>query len=264
MVALQTSLSGLDAWRMASLMMIAPNLLVVVGLLARANLRTPHGVPTASGPGPTLRLLARARVARVFHASYFTAAAAAILVVQAEGAWAPTLLHRDYGLSVADSAVAVGLVILLAAPIGHLGAGRAIAASRRETKWPHGPILLGLAGTLLSALLLLSSSHLLVTLVALAGFSVGGGFAAAAALIGLQPAFPAEQRFIANTLFLGAVTLAGYGLGPLLAGMLSDSFGHEQLALSLTLVTAGACAVAVPACVLGRLMPLRRPLATGG
>src|SRR3546814_13240218 len=81
-------------------------------------------------------------------------------------------------------------------------------------------------------------------MLALAGFSAGGGFAAAAALIGLQPVIPAEQRFVANTLFIGAVTLAGYGIGPWLTGILSDSLGHHELAVSLAMVTAAAFAAA--------------------
>jgi MFS family permease len=154
--------------------------------------------------------------------------------------------------------MAVGVLIFVAAPIGHLGAGRAIAAFGRETAWPHALILLGLAVTVASALALLQASHLVVGILALAGFSIGGGFAAAAALIGLQSAFPAEQRFVANTLFLGAVTLVGYGVGPLVTGMLSDRLGHEELALALGVVTGGAFAVAAPAALVGRRVPLRR------
>jgi MFS family permease len=261
LIAVQANLAGLAPWRVASLAMILPNLVLALALLGRANLKAPHAAAPTAGLGPTLRVLSRARL---FHASYLVAAAAAIVVVQAEGAWAPTLLHRDYGLSVAGSAMAVGVIVLVAAPIGHLGAGRAVAAMKREATWPHGLVLLGLAATLLSAVLLLQASHLIVALAALAGFSVGGGFAAAAALIGFQPAFPAEQRFVANTLFLGAVTLAGYGLGPLLTGMLSDSLGHSELTLSLAILTGGACAVAALASLIGRRSPLGDPAAARG
>ncbi|WP_431869623.1 MFS transporter [Allosphingosinicella sp.] len=265
LMATQLNVADLEPWRLASLAMVAPNLLLALALLAKSDVRAPYAASPAAGLGPTLRGMSRARL---FHASYFLTAAAAIIVVQAEGAWAPTLLHRDYGLSVADSAMAVGLIVLFAAPLGHLGAGRVVAALRHRTAWPHGLILLGLAVALASALILLRASHLVVAMLALAGFSAGGGFAAAAALIGLQPVIPAEQRFVANTLFIGAVTLAGYGIGPWLTGILSDSLGHHELAVSLALVTAAAFAAAALASIVGRRSPLpaagASPLAPGG
>lgn len=253
-LATQLSIAGLEPWRLASLAMIAPNLLLALALLAKSHLRAPHAVSPMAGLLPTLRHMNRDRL---FHASYFAAAAAAIIVVQAEGAWAPTLLHRDYGFSVADSAMAVGVIVLVSAPLGHLGAGRLVATLGRDMAWPHGLILLGLLLTLVSALVLVQASHLAAAVLALIGFSVGGGFAVAAALIGLQSSVPAEQRFVANTLFIGAVTLAGYGLGPWITGILSDRLGHDELALSIALITSGAFAVAVLACLVGRVSPLQ-------
>jgi MFS family permease len=249
LIATQLHIADLESWRLASLAMIAPNFLLALALLAKSGMRVSHAASPTAGLRPTLRGMGRARG---FHASYFITAAAAIVVLQAEGAWAPTLLHRDYGLSVADSAMAVGLIVLVAAPLGHLGAGRVVAALGRGTSWPHGLILLGLVVTLASALILPQASHIVVAMLALAGFSAGGGFAAAAALIGLQSVIPAEQRFVANTLFIGAVTLAGYGIGPWLTGILSDGLGRQELAFSLALVTGGAFVTAALASLVGR------------
>lgn len=249
LIATQLDVADLEPWRLASLAMIAPNVLLALALLAKSDVRAPYAASPTAGLGSTLRGMGRARG---FHASYFITAAAAIVVLQAEGAWAPTLLHRDYGLSVADSAMAVGLIVLVAAPLGHLGAGRVVAALGRGTAWPHGLILLGLVVTLASALILLQASYVVVAMLALGGFSIGGGFAAATALIGLQSVIPAEQRFVANILFIGAVTLAGYGIGPWLTGILSDGLGPQELAFSLALVTGGAFAMAVLASLVGR------------
>src|SRR3546814_19381479 len=127
-----TQLNGavFESWGLASLAMVAPNLLLAVGLLAKSDVRAPYAASPAAGLGPTLRGMSRARL---FHASYFLTAAAAIIVVQAEGAWAPTLPPRDYGLSVADSAMAVGPIVLFAAPPGPPGAGRVVAALRPQS-----------------------------------------------------------------------------------------------------------------------------------
>lgn len=239
----------LEPWRVASLAMVAPNVLLALALLARSGLRVPFNSAASGRLVPTLHGLVRAPV---IHASYFVVAAAAIVIVQAGGAWAPTVLYRDFGLGVADSAMAVGLIVLIAAPLGHLGAGRFAARRPGGHPWPHAPILVGLAATLVSAFALVNASTLAGAALALAGFCAGGGFAAAAALIGLQPMFPAEQRFTANTLFLSSVTLVGYGVGPLLTGLLSDRLGHDELRLALLLVTVGALAVAALAGLIGR------------
>jgi MFS transporter, Spinster family, sphingosine-1-phosphate transporter len=253
---------ALDPWRIASLVMIAPNLLLAAALIAKSGLRTPAGASPQGRLAPPLRTLARAPVVS---ACYFLTAAAAIVIVQAGGAWAPTILYREFGLSVADSAMAVGLIVLVAAPLGHLSAGRVAARWTTEGVWPHSLMLLGLVVTLLSALALNGAANLMVAVPALAAFCAGGGFAAAAALIGFQPMFPAEQRFAANTLFLSTVTLVGYAVGPLVTGLLSDSLGHEELRLALTLVTAGAFAAAGLAAFVGRcFLPDPEPRETSG
>src|SRR3546814_21074624 len=136
-----TQLNGavFESWGLASLAMVAPNLLLAVGLLAKSDVRAPYAASPAAGLGPTLRGMSRTRL---FHASYFLTAAAAIIVVQAEGPWAPTLLPRDYGLSVSDSPLAAGLIVLFAAPPCPLGAGRVVAAFRHRSPVsprPHEP-----------------------------------------------------------------------------------------------------------------------------
>lgn len=240
---------ALEPWRVASLAMVAPNILLALVLLGKSRLRVPFNAVASGRLVPTLRGLARAPVV---HASYFIVAAAAIVIVQAGGAWAPTVLYREFGLDVAESAMAVGLIVLVAAPLGHLSAGWLSARRSEDQLWPHAPILLGLGTTLAAAIALAVASTLAGAALALAVFCAGGGFAAAAALIGLQPMFPAEQRFTANTLFLSSVTLVGYGVGPLLTGLLSDRLGHDELRLALLLVTAGALIVAALAGLIGR------------
>ncbi|WP_158274642.1 MFS transporter [Sphingosinicella humi] len=240
---------ALEPWRVASLAMVAPNVLLALVLLGKSRLRVPFNAVASGRLVPTLRGLARAPVV---HASYFVVAAAAIVIVQAGGAWAPTVLYRDFGLDVAESAMAVGLIVLVAAPLGHLSAGWLSARRPEDQRWPHAPILVGLGTTLAAAIALAAASSLAGAALALAAFCAGGGFAAAAALIGLQPMFPAEQRFTANTLFLSSVTLVGYGVGPLLTGLLSDRLGHDELRLALLLVTAGALIVAALAGLIGR------------
>src|SRR3546814_8885327 len=105
LMATQLNVADLEPWRLASLAMVAPNLLLALALLAKSDVRAPYAASPAAGLGQTLRGMSRARL---FHASCFLPAAAAIIVVQVGGPWAPTLLHRDYGLSVSDSALAVG------------------------------------------------------------------------------------------------------------------------------------------------------------
>lgn len=245
--------TGIEAWRLATLAIVLPNFLVAFALLRRSSMPVPLTPSSAHGLARTWRTMARSPG---FFLSYFITAAAAIVIVQAEGAWAPTILHRRFGWGVADSAMAVGVIVLLCAPLGHLAAGRVVARRAGAQAWPHGLIAAGLVLTLLSALLLLKTSHVGLALIALGGFSAGGGFAAAAALIGLQSMVIAEQRFAANTIFLSTVTMTGYGLGPWLTGVVSDNLGDHDLRLALALITLGAATVAGLGALAGRFVKL--------
>ncbi len=236
-MALSAWLPDLAPWRLSGLALLIPNL-ILIGLFLRRGASAV--APTlSSGLAETLRHVAgRARAVLVWTA----AGCGMIVVVQACAAWAPSILHRQFGVSVGASGIVVGLITLGAAPLGHLGAGRLL--SRSPAAFRHSGPLLALAA-LLSAVfagLVAASTAEALTVAALAGLMAASGFGAALVLIRIQPFFPLGLRRGANSLFLAATTTFGAAAGPAITGLVSDHVAPDgaQLPLALAIVTAGA------------------------
>ncbi|KSB87747.1 hypothetical protein AS593_00530 [Caulobacter vibrioides] len=246
---------GHAPWRVAVILLTLPNLLLVALLAWRLR-----GLKPADENGPGLgRALARIAARPAGLGLHFLASGGVILVVQAAGAWAPSIVNRACGLGPAASALLVGAVVLVAAPSGHLAAGWLMDRRLRAGGGPAAVLAGGLALAALGAALLAGARSPAGAAGALFLITAGGGGAALAALAGLQPLSPAALRPPMNGLYLAFVTVAGLGFGPLLTGMVSDRLfaGPQGLAMALALVTALAAALAVLAASLGA-RPWRR------
>lgn len=247
-------LAGLDDWRAVSLALVAPNLLIA-GLLVAAGLRWPPPAAPAShgGLGSALRSAARRPAA---FATIALTGAACVLVVQAAGAWTPSLLNRAFALSPAASAAAFGLIVLIFAPLGHLAAGWLMASRAGRRKGP-APFIAA-AGVLAAACAAaLPVAGRLEALALIAGLTACGGLAAAAALIGLQAMTEPPLRPAMGALFLAVISVAGVAGGPWLTGMLSDLLqggGGSGLTQALALTAAGGSVAGIGLCLAaGRL-----------
>src|SRR3546814_17159998 len=71
LMATQLNVADLEPWRLASLAMVAPNLLLALALLAKSDVRAPYAASPAAGLGPTLRGMSRSSP---FPSSYFLTA----------------------------------------------------------------------------------------------------------------------------------------------------------------------------------------------
>lgn len=240
---------GHAPWRAAILLLTLPNL-VLVALLAWRVRGRDEAVPRGQGLAQALAHLAARPAGLGLH---FLAAGAVILLVQAAAAWAPSIVNRACGLTPAASALLAGLVVLGAAPAGHLGGGWLLDQRRKAG---GGPALVVAAGALLAvlgALLLSRAGSPATAAAALFLITAGGGAAALAALAGLQPLSPPHLRPAMNGLYLAFVTVAGLGFGPLLTGLLSDRLfsGPHGLAMALAAVMTAAGSLAGLAAFLG-------------
>ena len=235
---------GIAPWRLASLGLLLPNLILAAYLLmiGRAKAAPPLAHAEPGGLGMALWQMAGAPRAFVGH---FAASAGAVMIAQAVGAWAPSLLNRRFDMTTAQSAIIVGFVVLICAPLGHLSAGRFAARQAFHMRGPAGGMALGSIGALLSSLALAASSDEATTVAALAGLVATGGFAAATSLIGLSPILKKGNRMAAMAVFFATTTLVGYGAGPLLTGILSDHMGGDahELGLALAMVIAVSAAI---------------------
>ncbi len=234
--------SGLDAWRVLFFLSALPNLAVAVALLLADREGQTVGAP---GRRPSMLLaLEQMRVAPLVFAAHLLAAGCVIVLIQAASAWLPTLLQRALSLSAARSGVVSGLIVMIGAPLGHLGGGGVTDFCRRTGRPPSLVIILSLALCVIGAGLLCAPPSLTTIGAGFFLLTVFGGMAAVVFLALYQPMLSTAHG-ASNAVFFAATTLIGVGLGPPVIGLLSDRvFGPGQLgkALFCTTLAAGLAA----------------------
>ncbi len=239
-------------WRVAALVMLIPNLLLAVAFLTR-RATGPMPVPVRSGGG-VLDALRRVGERPLSLFLYMAAACGMVMIVQSLAAWSPSIIGRQFSMDPASAAVLVGAVTLIAAPAGHLLAGRSGTSRQFRLQGP-GPALGVSAALAVPSAIGLSlaptpglAAACLVVLIA------SSGFGAAMALIGFQGLAPAPLQRGMNSLFLVLVTVFGTAAGPMITGLVSDGIASSGLGLSLALaiVVTGAAVVVIVAVLSGR------------
>lgn len=241
LVAGQT-VAGLSPWRSASLIPVLLNIGLIIGLLWKARGRRMISAEPTLGLRTAVSWLGGDGRA-VF--GLMGASAGCVLSIQATGAWMPSILARAHELSSGHAGIAIGVVVLVAAPAGHLTAGWLLGLERMKARGP-APVMAGaLAVSVLAALGLMATTWLPMTLACLSLLVASSGMAGASALIGLQPLTPDPIRGGVNAIFLATVSVVGVGLGPWVTGMVSDRSVDTQFGLATSL----ACVVMVVAAV---------------
>lgn len=235
-------LTPLAPWQALLVLAALPNLALAI-LVLRIR-PTPQATASAQAsrglPGPSLRSalawIGRRRKAYLPHAA---AATAAVLMTQTLTAWAPTFYVRSFGFTPAESGLRLGFLVLIAAPLGHAAGGLALDRLRSAGHAAAAPLLLALGLILAVPVTALASlsPDLSLSLLGFAGLVALLGFTSPPGLAGIQILTPQRLRGRVNALFIATVNLAGFGLGPLLVGLLSDHlFGEAGLGLALLAV----------------------------
>jgi MFS family permease len=231
---------GLEAWRVLFFLSALPNLLVACGLLLADGRETARTERAPTRPASGLSALGQMRGRSAAFGLHLLGAGFVIVLIQAASAWMPTLLQRELALSPARSGVVAGLIVLVGAPLGHLGGGALTDLCRRSGR----PPALVLAAAMV---LCVVGAGLLCVTPTLAGIAAGfflltvfGGLAAVVFLAMYQPMLTTAHG-ASNAVFFAAVTLIGVGLGPPVIGVLSDRvFGPDQLGKALFCTTLAA------------------------
>lgn len=243
------ALDGLAQWRLVYAALSVPGLVLALVLVAR---RDPRRAMRAKGSG--MRAASRwAWGQRAAVGPHLIAACAAILLTQAATAWIPSVFQRTLAFSPAEAALTTGVVVLIAAPLGHLSGGWLVDRLAQRGRSP-GLVIIG--GLLLAAgfgTLLGLARNPEIAVLAYGGLSVALGAAALAALAGLQPLVPAGLRGGVTALYLAAVSLVGLGLGPPLVGLISDEAfpSAEGLGQALASVIVVAAVIGGAAALMG-------------
>ncbi|WP_233840210.1 MFS transporter [Dyella sp. 2HG41-7] len=242
--------SAFAHWRLLFLVMAAPNLVLIAMLLIRVE---PFTAPQPSRKPIFQQMLASFSARPGMLSAYLCGAAASVLVVQTIGAWAPSVLHRELGLTPATAALVFGASLLVASPFGHFLAG--ILVDKRGEKLPPTSIVAGgllLTIPVIAVIPFITSPAAACLLLALA--SLIGGTAAVAALAGLPSLLDPALHDAGLRVFLSFITVVGVALGPYMAGVVSDGLGigGHGLSLALSRVCIGAAAIGIVAALLAR------------
>lgn len=242
--------TGLAHWRLLFLLMAAPNLVLIALLLRRPEQATPPLPPVRDVFG---QMLASFRQQPTVLSTYLCGAGASVLVVQTVGAWAPSVLHREQGLTVALASLVFGVALLIASPLGHFLAG--VLVDRRANRQPPTAIVAAALLCVIPVLIaipLTRSATVACTLLALA--SLIGGTAGVAALAGLPGMLSPSLRDAGLRVFLAFITVVGVALGPFMAGVVSDArgFGGHGLSSAMSQVCLGAAIVGIAAVLVAR------------
>jgi MFS family permease len=233
----------LAPWQATFVIMAIPGLVLAVLLL---TMREPPRAPTKIVK-PGLRI-AGVYVGQNWKAYTLHGCASAIVVllIQTFAAWTPTFYIRFFDMTAPEAGLAVGGVILIAGPLGHLSGGALTDYFQSKgARSPAAPvIILGLLGAIPSVILFGLTRSLPLSLFAFGLLAFVTTLAAPASLAGVQMLTPDRLRGVITSMFLAFTTFVGIGLGPPLIGLLTDYvFGTPQAldrALMLT-ATVLAC-----------------------
>jgi MFS family permease len=208
-----TPLAGYAPWRMVLLVIGGPGLLwALVILLIREPLRhTAEGESaSAAADGSTWRGTPWGRVVPIY-----IVLAAASFVDNAVGAWAPTLLIRDFGKDPAQIGVELGLLLTVGFGGGVLIGGALADRAGARGGWPRKLRVCLYSGLLiLPASLLMNSPSFSLVLAGVPLYFALSGIVTAVGFSAILDVVPNRSRGLAMSMSFFLNVALGAGLGP--------------------------------------------------
>lgn len=227
----------LSPWQGLFIAAAAPGVLVALLLLTVREPARPVTTQAKPGLREVFAHIGRHRAAYLLHTA---AAASAILLVQSYAAWSPTFYIRNFGLAPAEAGYLVGMVVLVAGPVGHLTGG--YLTDRLQAKGVIGAPGLVIAGMLLLSLplavLFCTSDNKTLSLLSYALLNITLTAAAPPGLSGIQLLTPERLRGVTSACFMAAVTFTAIGMGPASIGIFTDRVFGDDKALGSSLLLA--------------------------
>jgi MFS family permease len=232
-------------WRMAFYALGIPG--VVLALLVLLTIAEPQRgmseghAPVANAPpfwSVVKFMLTNATILNV------TAGATLTTIVGYAGVqWWPTFLIRSHGLTLVDLSLFLALIFGLATGIGTLASGwLADRLSKKDPRWMPRIVSVAILIALpfAAATYLVQDSAIVYALIGIPAFA--GAFYLPPTFAMTQGLVTVRMRTVASALLLFIVNLVGMGIGPALAGYLSDlwtpAYGKDALAYALLAILA--------------------------
>jgi MFS family permease len=248
-IAGMPSIANLQPWRVAFIMAAVPGVIVIVLMLLTT--REPARLPRPDGSNGSFgEAIVQLRAHRFAYAAHFVTSCCVSMMANASNAWIPTALVRHHGISVPESGLIFGAVVLGSGALGILCGG--VIADRLWAKGRRDGYQRMFAIACLAALLPGVFFPLMTSLPAAIGLLALFYFLAimpiSATIAALQLMTPAPMRGLITALFLAGSTLVGFGIGPAFVAVMSDYlYGGGPIALSWALSTMVAVAAPIGA-----------------
>lgn len=239
-----TPLGALSAWRLVLLLVGVPGLLWSLAILL---LREPdRHVQVAEGGASAVA------VSRVQIAALYLIVALASLVDNAVGAWAPSLLIRDFGKSASEVGLLLGLLLTLGFGGGVLAGG---ALSDRARDLPRQMLIcMAVPALILLAALIPLSRTYLATLWSIPLYFLLSGAVTATGFAAILAVTPPQRRGLAMSVSFFLNVALGGGLGPTAVALAKDHiFGADGLAPAISATIVGGYGLVLIFALVARL-----------
>jgi MFS family permease len=240
-----TPLATLAPWRLVLLVIGAPGLLWALAILAiREPVRRTSEAPVAAATDANgWRTTGWARVIPIY-----IVVAIASLVDNAVGAWAPTLLTREFHMDRAQVGVELGILLTAAFGGGVLAGGWLADRAGLRGGWSRKLLVcLAASALILPVAASINVAHATVVLLCVPAYFALSGIVTACGFSAILDVVPNRSRGLAMSISFFLNVAVGGAVGPTAVALASDHvFGSEAglgPALSMTVASAYGLAV---------------------
>jgi MFS family permease len=213
-----TPLAALAPWRLVMIVIGAPALVWSLALLL---VREPARHGSAAGAGNSGGAAISAILAGPL-APIYLAVAAASLVDNAVGAWAPTLLIRSFHMNSAHVGLTLGTRLVVGFGGGVLAGGWLSDRAGRGGRWRRKLLVcLGVSLLILPASWLIDGAHVRLVMLAVPTYFLLSGAFTACGFSAILDLVPGERRGLAMAFSFFLNVAVGAGLGPTMVALAS-------------------------------------------
>lgn len=181
--------------------------------------------------------------------------------------WSPSLFVRLQGLTTPEASTLIGIVGVVAGPLGTISGGILLDRLRRRGVVGAPLVIMGFGClyTLATVTAFVHAPNLTVAVVMFGMFMFGSTFVLPSLYVGMQLLTPDRYRGIAASFNMMTYTLCGLGLGPAAVGAISDRLpaGPGTLGTAVVTVEIVMAALIVPVAILARRRFHTRMLTAG-
>ncbi len=171
-------------------------------------------------------------------------------------AWSSSLMVRLHGLSAADAGKLIGIMGIIAGPIGTILGGILLDRWRARGVVGAPLVIMGLVAiyTLVTVSVFAFAPNLVLAGAFFGLFLAGSTFVIPSLYAGMQMLTPDRYRGVAASFNMMLYTMCGLGIGPTIVGALSDRLPPDHMSLGYALISVEVVMVCiiVPAAFLSR------------